>query len=167
MQTLDHDEVSAHIAAPPERLYDIIADVTRMPELSPEIVRCAWLDGATEAVPGARFKATNKVRITWSNKPVITVADRGREIVWARTEPGAGTVEWRYRFEPEGNETRVTESYQVTKPLTRFGWFLIETIAGRRERRSDLRSGMEQTLERLRALAEGPTPPARDQRRGR
>ncbi len=154
MQTLDHDEVSLHINAPPEQLYDIIADVTRMPELSPEIVRCTWLDGATGAVPGARFKATNKVRITWSNKPVIIVADRGREIAWSRTEVGAGTVEWRYRFESEGGGTRVTEAYEVTKPLNRLGWFIIEKFGGRKDRRSDLRSGMERTLERLRALAE-------------
>lgn len=155
MQTLDHDEVSFYIEAQPETLYDIIADVTRMPELSPEIVRCEWLDGATSAAPGARFKATNKVRITWSNKPVITVADRGREIAWSRTEPGGGTVVWRYRFEPEGSGTRVTESYEVTKPLTRIGWFIIERISGRKDRRSDLRLGMEQTLERLQAVTEG------------
>lgn len=156
MQKLDHDEVSAHIEAPPERLYDIIADVTRMPELSPELVRCEWLDGVTGAAPGARFKATNKVRITWSNKPVITVADRGREIAWARTEIGGGTVVWRYRFEPDRNGTLVTESYEVTKPLNRLGWFIIEKFAGRTDRRSDLRGGMERTLGRLRILAEGP-----------
>jgi hypothetical protein len=155
MQLLDHDEVIAHIEAPPEKVYDIIADVTRMPEMSPEVVRCEWLDGATRAEPGARFKATNRVRITWFNTPVITVADRGREIAWSRTEVGGGTVVWRYRFELEGSGTRVTESYEVTKPVNRLGWFIIERIAGRKDRRSDLRSGMERTLERLQALAEG------------
>ena len=159
MQHLDRDEVSLHINASPEQLYDLIADITRMRELSPEIVRCEWLDGATTALPGARFKATNKVRMTWSNKPVITVAERGREIAWSRTELGAGTVEWRYRFEPEGSGTRVVESYAVTRPLNRFGWFIIERIAGRKDRHSDLRAGMQQTLERLRSLAEAPQQP--------
>lgn len=159
MQTLDHDEVSRHIDALPETLYDIIADVTRTSELSPEIVRCEWLDGATGAVPGARFKATNKVRITWSNKPVITVAERGREIAWARTELGGGTVVWHYRFEPEGSGTRVIESYQVTRSLNRLGWFIIERIAGRKDRRTDLRRGMEQTLQRLEAMVAAPGQP--------
>ena len=156
MQSLDYDEVTFHIEAPPERLYDIVADVTRMPELSPEIVRCEWVGGASGATPGARFKATNKVsgRPSWNNRPVITVADRGREIAWSRTEPFAGTVEWRYRFEPEGSGTRVTESYQVTRPLSRVGWFIIGWLFGRTDRRSDLRNGIQQTLERLRALAE-------------
>jgi hypothetical protein len=84
----------------------------------------------------------------------VTVADRGREIAWSRTEPFAGTVVWRYRFEPEGSGTRITESYEVTRPLTRVGWFIIERF-GEKDRRSVLRHGMERTLERLQAVAEG------------
>ena len=34
MQTLDHDQVSVHIDAPPEAVYALVADVTRMSELS-------------------------------------------------------------------------------------------------------------------------------------
>lgn len=101
------------IHAQPERLYDIVAGFAHMPELSPEIVRCEWPDGATVAVPGARFKSTNKVRVTWSNEPAITAA-------WSRTECGEGTVVWRYRFEPEGEETRgdrELRGYQAAEPV--------------------------------------------------
>ena len=59
-QELTADSVERYIEASPEALYDIIADVTRTPELTPDIVRCEWLDGATGAVVGARFKAINK-----------------------------------------------------------------------------------------------------------
>ena len=38
-----------------ETVYELVADVTRMPEFSPEIRRCSWLDGATgPAVGGPR-----------------------------------------------------------------------------------------------------------------
>lgn len=156
MQTLDRDEVSARIDASPEEVYALVADVTRMPDYSPEIVRCVWLDGATGPAVGARFKATNKVpgRPAWSNIPVVTVADRGREFAFARTEKFAGTVEWRYRFEPEGSGTRVTESYEVTAPVSRLGWLVIGTLFGRRDRRGDLRRGMQETLGRLALAAE-------------
>lgn len=60
MQTLDRDEVSAYVAAPPDQVYAVIADVTRTPELSPEVTACRWLDGAVGAAPGARFEATNR-----------------------------------------------------------------------------------------------------------
>lgn len=60
MQTLDHDEARRVMAASPSTLYALIADVTRMPEFSPEIVECRWLDGATGPTVGARFAAGKK-----------------------------------------------------------------------------------------------------------
>lgn len=155
-QELTTDSVSRLIQATPEALYGIISDVTRTPELSPEVVRCTWVKGATGPAVGARFKAINKAGRgpSWPNTPVVVTADLGREFAFARTEPFAGTVEWRYQFEPESSGTRVTESYTVTKSLTIVGWFIIGTLYGCKDRRSDLRVGMEQTLERLAKLTE-------------
>ena len=155
MQSLDHDEVTVHIAAPPADVYAVVSDVTRTPELSSEILSCSWLDGATGPAVGARFVATNKAgRLRWNNRPVVLTADPGREFAFARTEPFGGTVAWRYRLSPEDGGTRVTESYEVTRPITRIGWFVIGRLAGCTDRRSDLRRGMEQTLERLRTVCE-------------
>ncbi len=71
MQTLDHDQVTTHVAAPPEALYALVSDVTRTPEFSPEIVSCTWLDGATGPAVGARFLAVNKLgkHPSWKNRP--------------------------------------------------------------------------------------------------
>lgn len=156
MQTLDHDSVSAYVEASPDVLYGLVADITRMPEFSPEIRRCTWLDGATSPAIGARFAAVNKVqrRPAWTNEPVVTIVEPGRAFAFARTERFAGTVEWTYRFEPEGSGTRVIESYEVTRPITLIGWFVIGGLFGRKDRRGDLRAGMQQTLERMRAVAE-------------
>jgi uncharacterized protein YndB with AHSA1/START domain len=156
MQTLDHDELTTFIQAPPENVYALVADVTRMPEFSPEVVHCTWMEGSTGPAVGARFEATNKVSRgrAWKNRPVVVAADPGREFAFSRTEKLTGTVVWRYLFEPEGTGTRVTESYDVTRPVSRLGWFVIERLFGGRDRRADLRRGMQQTLERLRATAE-------------
>lgn len=154
MQTLDRDNVSAHVAGSPEQVYDLVADVTRMPQLSPEILRCVWLDGVTGPALGARFEATNKAGRgpAWKNRPVITSAERGRELAFTRTEKFAGSINWRYRFTPDGDGTRVTESYEVIEPVTRLGWFVIDKIYGRHDRRHDLHQGMLATLERINAL---------------
>lgn len=156
MQPLDRDEQTIHIDATPDAVYALIADVTRMPEFSPEVRRCTWLDGATGPAVGARFAAVNKVKRgpAWTNKPVVTTVEPAHEFAFSRTEAFAGTVAWRYRFEPEDGGTRVIESYEVTKPLTWFGWFIIEKIFGGRDRRAALHDGMRQTLERLRTTAE-------------
>ena len=156
MQTLDRDSVTAHMEVSPEAVYALVADVTRMPEFSPEILECKWLEGATGPAVGARFAARNKVpnRPAWTNKPVVTRVEPGRAFAFARTEKFAGTVEWTYRFEPEGGGTRVTESYEMTKPMSPVGWFIIGVLFARKDRKADLRTGMEQTLERMRAVAE-------------
>jgi hypothetical protein len=155
-QEFSTDTVERYIEATPEALYDIVADVTRTPELSPEVAHCEWIDGATGPVVGARFRAKNSVGRgpNWHNKPVVTVADRGREFVFERTEPFAGTVQWGYRFEPQGTGTCVTEWYRMTKELTIVGWFIIGGIYGLKDRTADLRRGMLATLERLAAIAE-------------
>jgi plastocyanin len=158
-QDLTSDTVDRHIAASPEVLYALVADVTRTPEITPDIVKVEWLDGATGPAVGARFKATNKQGRgpNWSNKPVIVTVEPGREIAWARTEPFAGTVEWRYRFESEGTGTRVVESYEVTKPLRLMGWFIIGTLYGMKDRRAELRASMLRTLDRLAEITEAAT----------
>lgn len=160
-QHLSSESVERRIEAPPETLYDVIADVTRTPELSPEVVSCEWLDGASGPAVGVRFRAKNHAGRgpDWHNTPVIITADRGREFVFSRTEKGAGTIVWRYVFTPEGSGTRVTESYQVTRPVTLFGWFIIGVLYGNKDRRGDLRRGMTETLRRLAALTEKSSAP--------
>jgi hypothetical protein len=151
---LTRDEVSIWIDASPGAVYDLVADVTRTPEWSPEILACEWVDGAEGPAVGARFKARNKVSwMTWSNKPVVEVAAPGREFAFSRRERTGGEVLWRYRFEPSGTGTTVTESYEVTRPIPRLsyvGWW----IGGARDRVGALRQGMETTLHRLKAAAE-------------
>ena len=166
MQTLDHDQLSVHIDAPPEAVYALVADVTRTPEFSPEILRCTWLDGATGPAAGARFEAANKVSRgpAWKNRPVVIAAQPGREFAFSRTEKLSGTLVWRYRFEPDGSGTRLTESYEVTRPISRLGWFIIDRLFGCHDRRTELHAGMQQTLQRIRETAArditpGHTPP--------
>ena len=157
-QELTTDSVERSIDAPPEAVYDLVADVTRTPERTPDIVRCEWLDGATGPVVGARFKAVNKQGRgpNWSNKPVVTVADSGREISFTRREPFGGTILWRHRFEPEGSGTRMIESYEVLEPVSAIGWFIIDTLYGLKDRRGQLRASMVASLDRVAELVETP-----------
>ena len=51
MATPTNDEVTIDVSAPPERVYGLISDITRMGEWSPECRRCEWIDGATGPDP--------------------------------------------------------------------------------------------------------------------
>ena len=54
-----HDSVTVHMAAPPERVWDLVSDVTRIGSYSPETFEAEWIEGATgpggrRPVPGPR-----------------------------------------------------------------------------------------------------------------
>jgi hypothetical protein len=157
-QELDHDEVSLVIRAAPAVLYDLVADITRTPEFSSNVVKSQWIGGATAPAVGARFKASSTSRRGFapSNKPVITVADPGREFAFNRSVPLGGTVEWRYQFIPESGGTQVIESYTMIKPITALGWFIIGTVFGEKDRKTALRADMHETLRRIKASVETP-----------
>ena len=151
-----HDSVSVEIAAPPERVYALVSDITRMGEWSPECQQCSWTNGATGPAVGARFKARNKGRRgpSWYNKPVVTAADDGRQFAFNRSGPGIGSYTWRYVLEPTPTGTRLTESYEAERPVPKAMNWLTEKWTGSDDRDADLREGMKTTLERIKAAAE-------------
>lgn len=157
-QSLTTGTVEKIISAPPESLYRIVSDVTRTPELSPEVLWCRWIRPGAGPVTGSRFVAVNSLGSIWRwpNFPVVIAADPGREFAISRTEPFFGTLEWRYRFFPDEGGTLVRESYEVTRPLTRVAWFILERLIGSSDRAGELRAGMQLTLDRLAAVAENP-----------
>lgn len=155
MNRLDHDEVRLSIQAAPELLYDLVSDIPRTPEWSPEVISCRWLDDATDAMPGARFSARNKRRwFTWSNKPVVETAERGRQFAFTRTEPGGGTIRWFYRFEPGSGGTTTELGYQVLKPVPVFLHLMLRAFFGVRDLRADLHENMTVSLQKLAGIAE-------------
>lgn len=156
MQRSRHDAVSVEIAASPQVVYELVSDVTRMGEWSPECFQCSWTNGATKAAVGARFKARNKGPRgpAWFNTPKVTAADPGREFAFNRSGPGIGSYTWRYVMEPAGTGTQLTESFDVEKPLGTFMTWLTMKWVGSSDRDADLHLGMETTLARIKAAAE-------------
>lgn len=148
-------QVSRRIRAAPERLYALIADVRRMPAWSPECRACDWIDGATGPVVGARFKGTNRRGLArWTTKVQVEAADEGREFTFLTYFRGRAQTRWSYRFDSNGDGTRVTESFELVADLP---WYLVlmeHVLMGIRDRRADLEAGMRETLRRLESAAE-------------
>ena len=143
--------------APPEKVYDLVSDVTRIPEWSPECVRCQWIGGATGPAVGAHFKGTNRRGLMrWSTKPRVVAADPGREFAFvANAIPVGDTTKWTYRFDPSpSGGTDVTESFEIVHDVPRYIVFG-ERLMGIKDRRADLQKNMQETLGRLKAAAEG------------
>ena len=52
------DAVTVHIDAPPEAVWDLVSDVTKIGRYSPETFEAEWLDGATGPAVGRASAAT-------------------------------------------------------------------------------------------------------------
>jgi hypothetical protein len=154
MPTARRGHSSIEIAAPHDIVYDLIADVTRMGEWSPECYRCEWLDGASAAAPGARFRGYNRRGpLRWERTAVVDTADRGREFSFTTVNDGAGREEtrWRYVMEPSSSGTVLSESFQ-------FLWCSVPNRLAEAlmPRGRQVNRGIEETLRRIKQAAEHP-----------
>ena len=146
------------MAAPAGRVWDLVADITRIGEFSPETFEAEWLDGAAEPAAGARFRGhvrrNGRGPVYWTTC-TVTASDPGREFAFNVAGPGHTTLNtWRYDLRPGPDGTDVTESFELPDMLvTRLYWML----AGRARRRANL-SGMRATLDKIKAVAEATNP---------
>ncbi len=148
------DSVTVHMAAPADRIWLLISDITNTGTFSPETFEAEWLGDATGPAVGARFRGhvrrNGRGPVYWT-QCVVTACEPGREFAFAVQGPRGRTVNtWRYALEPKDDGTDVTESFELADaaPL-RLYW----RIAGRARGRTNV-NGMRTTLERIKAVAE-------------
>ncbi len=141
------------VARPPQDLYDMVADVTRMGEWSPVCRDCWWDDGDGPR-GGAWFTGRNDLpERTWETRSQVLVADPGREFAFA---VNGSWARWGYTFAEADGGTIVTESWE----------FLPDGLAHFRERYGEgadaqialreqaARTGIPATLAAIKASAE-------------
>jgi hypothetical protein len=145
--------VTQRIAAPAESIYDLVSDITRMGEWSPENTGGTWLKGATGPTPGARFRGSNKRGWRrWSTTCTVTDADRGRSFGFDVALGPWAISHWGYRLEADGDGCQVTETWLDRRP----SWLkrMSPTVMAVADWEAHNRAGMEATLAKLRAAAE-------------
>lgn len=147
-------EATVEIAATPEAVYDVVSDVTRTGQWSPQCERCEWNDGATGPAPGARFTGHNREGSReWSAQAVVEQAVPGRLFSFHTEFNGVARTRWSYRLEPAGSGTRVTESYErLTRPP-----LLVRVVEAtiRRNRKAENDANIRASLDRLKSVVEG------------
>ncbi len=146
-----YHEESIEIGAAAESVYDLVSDLSRMGEWSPENRGGEWLDGG-EGVVGDRFEGHNKIgEREWSVVAQITSAERGREFQFVTGDPESPFVRWSYRMAGSGPVT-LTEVWDVEQLPPTLASMTPEQLAGRA---AAVRKAMEQTLAGIKATAEG------------
>jgi len=148
------DSVTLHMNAPPGVVWELVTDVTRIGEFSPETLEGRWVGGATGPAVGARFqghvKRNGRGPMYWTTC-TITRCEPGRDFAFTVEVPGMKPVNtWRYQLTPAGDGTDVTESFTLTPSLfVRTYWTLFGGMRSKTNRR-----GMTETLNRIKTVAE-------------
>jgi len=136
------------IAASPQAVYDVLTDLSRISEVSPECYQAEWEDGASGPAVGAGFRGYNQAGANkWDAGCVVVAAEAGSE--WAFKVPaddGRDTV-WRYEITSTESGCSVTESFD--SPILADEYFV------NMGRHKMLIANIEGTLANLKKAAEG------------
>lgn len=147
-------DVTLHMNASPDKVWALVADITRMGEYSPEVVQAEWLEGSTGPELGARYrgqvKRNERFPVLYWTTCEVTECVPGEVFEFTVMMGDKPVNRWRYEFRAVDGGTDVTESFDLgdslfTKIWRPLGGFLRE----RRNKRDMLR-----TLERVKAVAE-------------
>jgi Polyketide cyclase / dehydrase and lipid transport len=108
-------EVETFAAASPERVWDVFSDIDLMVELSDELQRVEWCDGATGPSAGARFVGYNKHEAfgEWETISTVVECQRPRVFAWAIGDPDHPGAVWRFSAEPSGEGTTLRQWVQM------------------------------------------------------
>jgi hypothetical protein len=147
--------VERKVPAPPEAVFDILADVGRHHLIDGS----GMLQGANEGKPqrlalGVTFGMGMKMFVKYSTVNRVVEFEENRRIAWKTGPTGtigrfvAGRV-WRYELEPVDGGTLVKESWDITDDHQRVLLKLGGIYSGKTRR------DMERTLERLGRLVAG------------
>lgn len=147
---------SRHVAAPASAVYDLITDITRMGEWSPENQGGDWLDGADGPAVGARFTGRNQRKAGWTTTATVTEAEPGQAFGFAIGRVDRPDTRWRYAIVAGAGGCTVTETCEIVREPGVVGRWLTKLGTGVAwsQRPVDLQEGMDQTLRRLAAAAE-------------
>jgi hypothetical protein len=146
--------VERTIRADAGRLYELVSDLPRMGEWSPENTGGKWVKGATGPAVGAHFKGTNRNGWRkWSTDVVVTVAQPGEQFSFDVTTGPIKVATWDYRFDQRGDKTSVVQTW--TDRRGAFASKVAILVAGVRDRAGRNRQNMEATMEKLAATVEG------------
>jgi uncharacterized protein YndB with AHSA1/START domain len=142
----DVETVERVIPAPPERIFELLADPRRHRDIDGSGSVRQAKDTPERLSLGSKFGMSMKIGIPYSMVSEVIEFEDGRRIAWQTRPPsplgarmGGGRI-WRYELEPVGSGTRVRESWDISQEK-------VKAIV--RPARKRTREAMTRTLERI------------------
>lgn len=145
---------SLDVDAPPDRVWQLVSDLPRMGELSPENVGGSWLGDATGPAVGARFRGANRRGWRrWSTAVEVTECKPGSRFAFRVRSLGMGVATWSYDVAARRGGCTVAETWldQRGAAMERIG----RLATGVTDRTGYTAESIERTLAAVKAAAEG------------
>lgn len=153
-EVLAYKEASTLVAATPEAVYDLVSDLPRMGEWSPEALGGEWKDGAT-GVAGDWFIGHNKAgEREWTRESEVAVAERGREFTFVVGGVEANCTWWSYEIAPDPEGALLTERWWIVNKTPGVQAMSEDQFRARVEL---TQTSIEQTLAAIKSTAENPS----------
>ncbi|MEV4787282.1 SRPBCC family protein [Streptomyces tuirus] len=153
-------EVTTWVAAPPGRVWELVSDVTRMPEMSEELRSARWAGGASGPAVGARFtgRSRHEQLGEWETTSTVVACEPEREFAWAVGDPAEPSAVWRFRLEPKDGGTVLSQWMRMGPGRSGLS-FAIDAMPEKEQkivfvRLREFERGMTATLEHIRRRAE-------------
>ncbi len=165
------EELAVPVDAPPGVVWDLVTDIELPTRFSPELHAVRWLDGPDVPAVGARFEGHNRNDVLGDWRTVCEVVEytTPRAFGWAvldpdgrfgpaNSDPAHPAATWRFVLDPAGTGTRLrlavrlgTAPSGLTAAVARAPAKEEAIVTGRL---TQLRAGMQATLDGIRTLAE-------------
>ena len=146
-----HVSVSRVIPAGPLTVHDALSDITTIGQRSPETHAAKWI------TPGKKFKGYNHIGPLYRWSTVCTVTEDAPGHTFAFEVAWPSKTSWRYDLTALDDATEVTLTMTKNQPQAA-PVVAIQRMVGVHDRAQHLRTGMDQTLQRLAQQVQQATP---------
>jgi uncharacterized protein YndB with AHSA1/START domain len=146
------DEESVTISAPPEKVWELVTDITKMGQFSPSNTGGKWLGGVSGPQVGAKFLGFNKRGLArWITRCQVIECDKPSRFAFRVAE---NKLQWGFRLEPNGADGTVLTQWRHRAEPTPGSARLAAKLIFRGKIDSEMTEGMRNTLAAIKAVAE-------------
>ena len=144
-------QAEIEINAPVSTVWSLVSDLSRMPQWSPQ---CRVMKLLGPLRPGTRTLNLNRHNLLfWPTTSVITEVLPERKLAFRIP---INTTVWTYELEPTATGTRLVETRHAEKGVTAASTAITKAALGGVDTfETELLKGMNQSLARIKAAAEG------------
>lgn len=152
LQDVPTIEVSADVAAPPARVWELVSELKNMPRWSPQTLR-SFVRGGGSTRAGSRLLNVNRRGVLlWPTSSKVVRFEPEREIAWRIKE---NLTIWSYSLEPTTTGTRLTARREAPQGISDVSVRLTKLVFGGTDSfATELERDLATTLGKIKADAE-------------